>query len=177
MIFSHQRFSHTMKNIKILPLIVLVLLLGFGTTHAQTSAQNKETARKILAAVDAGDFATFARYVSPSLIEHMPPPPGVAKTGSDFELAKILINGFHEGFPDSKTTILNIAVEGDLVIVHSVYTGTNKGSFMGMPATNKTVRMEQVDIMRFDARGIGVEHWSVMDQLTMLQQLGVIPTH
>lgn len=47
---------------------------------------------------------------------------------------------------------------------------------MSMPATNKKVDLEQVDIIRYDAAGKGVEHWAVIDQLTLLQQLGVIPT-
>ena len=97
------------------------------------------------------------------------------KASSDFEMVKMLIAGFHAGFPDGHTKILNIVAEGDMVTVHSLYTATNKGEFMGMPATNKVVSIEQVDVMRFDASGKGVEHWSVMDQLTMMQQLGVIP--
>ena len=155
--------------------LTLVFLLQAGFVAAQTPAQNKETARKILAAVDAGDINQFAMYVSPSLVEHMPPPPDAPKTSSDFELAKMLIAGYHAAFPDSKTTIRNLVAEGDLVVIHSVYAGTNKGVFMGMPATNKSVSVEQVDIIRFDPAGKAVEHWSVVDQLTMLQQLGVIP--
>lgn len=154
---------------------VLFLTLCAATLSAQTPAQNKETARKILLAVDAGDMAAFSQLVSPSLIEHMPPPPGAPTNLSDFELAKMLISGYHAAFPDSRTEILHIVAEGDLVIVHSMYTGTNTGPFMGMPATNKAVRVEQTDIIRFDAAGKGVEHWAVVDQLAMMQQLGLIP--
>ncbi len=165
-----------MRNIKIFSLSLLALFIGLGAASAQTTAQNKETAKKILAAVDAGDVNAFAMYISPSLVEHTPPPPGMPKASSDFELDKMIIAGYHAAFPNSKTIVLNIVAEGDKVIVHSRYTGTNTGDFMGMPATNKAVDVEQVDIMRFDSAGKGVEHWGVIDQLTMLQQLGVIPT-
>lgn len=164
-----------MKNFQILCLTVCAILLGIDTAHAQTPAQNKVTTQKILAAIDAGDLNAFSMYVSPSVKEHMPFPPGMPSAGSDFERAKTLIAGYHAAFPDSKTTVLNLVAEGDKVIAHSRYTGTNTGDFMGMPATNKAVSIEQVDIIRFDAAGKGVEHWAVIDQLSMLQQLGVIP--
>lgn len=164
-----------MKQIKFFTLTLMVLFIGTVMANAQTPAQNKETAKKIIAAVDAGDLNTFSMYVNPALIEHMPPPPGAPKASSDFELSKMLISGFHSSFPDAKSTILHMTAEGDLVTIHSRYTATNKGPIMGMPATNKAVDIEQVDIIRFDASGKGIEHWAVIDQLTMLQQLGVIP--
>lgn len=163
-----------MKISKVFTLSLLAFLMSASFLAAQTPTLNKETTKKILAAVDAGDLNAFALYVSPNLIEHMPAPPGV-NASSHFELAKMMIAGFHVGFPDGKTTPISIVAEGNMVMVHSRYTGTNTGSFMGMPATNKKVDLEQVDIIRFDAAGKGVEHWAVLDQLTMLQQLGVIP--
>jgi len=165
-----------MKLTKFFSLSLLTFFLGFGAATAQTPAQNKENTKKVLAAIDAGDVNTFAMYVSPSVVEHTPFPPGTPDAGSDFERMKLLIASYHTAFPDSKTTIKNIVAEGNMVIVHSLYSGTNKGAFMGMPATNKAVSVEQVDIIRYDAAGKGVEHWAVIDQLTMLQQLGIIPT-
>lgn len=173
--FHHIKIFNTMKQCSIFLLTLIALFISLHAANAQTPAKNKEIARKILAAVDTGDFNTFALYVSPSLVEHIPLPPGTPPASSDFELARILINAFHIGFPDAKSEIQHIVAEGDMVMVHSVYTATNTGEFMGMPATNKKVRMAQVDIMRFDAAGKGVEHWAVMDQLTMLQQLGALP--
>jgi len=164
-----------MKKLTFLLLACMALLISLNVAIAQTPAQNKETTKKILAAIDAGDLDAFSKYVSPSVKEHMPFPPGMPSDLSDFELAKMLIAGYHTAFPDSKTEVQRMVAEGDMVVVHSIYTGTNKGEFMGMPATNKAVRVEQVDIIRFDASGKGVEHWAVIDQLTMLQQLGVIP--
>lgn len=165
-----------MKKINIFLLASVALLISVSTVTAQTPAQNKETTKKILAAIDAGDLAAFSKYVSPSVEEHMTFPPGMPAGLSDFEMAKMLIAGYHTAFPDSKTEVQQMIAEGDMVVVYSVFNGTNKGDFMGMPATNKTVRVEQVDIIRFDASGKGMEHWAVIDQLAMMQQLGIIPT-
>ena len=163
-----------MKISKVFTLSLLAFLMSASFLAAQTPTLNKETTKKILAAVDAGDLNAFAMYVSPNLIEHMPAPPGV-NASSHFELAKMMIAGFHVGFPDGKTTPISIVAEGTMVMVHSRYTGTNTGSFMGMPATNKKVDIEQVDVISFDGGCKGVEHWGVLEQLAMLQQLGVIP--
>jgi predicted ester cyclase len=43
-----------------------------------------------------------------------------------------------------------------------------------MPATGKHVTLQYVDIMRVHDGRI-VEHWLSMDQLSWLQQLGLVP--
>ena len=53
--------------------------------------------------------------------------------------------------------------------------GTMTGAFMGMPATGKSATWTEIHIARV-ANGKLTEHWSNIDQLGMLQQLGVIPT-
>ena len=49
-----------------------------------------------------------------------------------------------------------------------------KGPFLGMPATGRRASRSEVHISRF-AGGKIVEHWSVVDQLGMLQQPGLTP--
>ncbi len=46
---------------------------------------------------------------------------------------------------------------------------------MGIPATGKGVSVELIDIIRFDEDGLAHEHWGVLDALTMMQQIGVVP--
>lgn len=53
--------------------------------------------------------------------------------------------------------------------------GTHKGELMGVPPTNKEVRVTGISIDRI-AGGKIVEHWENFDQLSMMQQLGVIPS-
>jgi predicted ester cyclase len=54
------------------------------------------------------------------------------------------------------------------------WTGTHEGDFMGIPPTGKRMSINVIDIIGM-ANGQGVEHWGVMDQMTMMQQLGLIP--
>lgn len=44
---------------------------------------------------------------------------------------------------------------------------------MGIPPTGRDVAYDYVHILRF-RDGKAVEHWSVRDSMTMMQQLGVL---
>jgi predicted ester cyclase len=56
------------------------------------------------------------------------------------------------------------------------YRGTNQGDFLGMPATGKSVEVQLIDIIRFGDDGLAREHWVVLDALSMMQQLGAVPS-
>jgi hypothetical protein len=45
-----------------------------------------------------------------------------------------------------------------------------------VPPTGTSVEMQLIDIMRFDGAGLVCEHWGVADMLSLMQQLGVVPT-
>ena len=62
---------------------------------------------------------------------------------------------------------------GDKVVARVRVTGTNQGEFLGGPATGKAIDVQLIDIIRIGDDGLAHEHWGVMDQLTMLQQLGL----
>jgi predicted ester cyclase len=51
--------------------------------------------------------------------------------------------------------------------------GTHRGELQGIPATGKVVRMTGSDIDRI-VDGKTVECWAQVDELSLLQQLGVI---
>lgn len=78
-------------------------------------------------------------------------------------------------FPDLRFTVRHLLSDGDMVVAHSVVTGTHTGGdFMGIPASGKAVEVAVIDLVRF-SDGVGVEHWGVADMATMLQQLGAMP--
>src|ERR1035437_9597463 len=69
----------------------------------------------------------------------------------------------------------DVVANGDKVVARVRYSGTNRGEFLGMAATGKSVDVQLIDMFRFGDDGLLREHWGVLDALAMMQQLGVVP--
>ena len=92
----------------------------------------------------------------------------------DVEGHKLLMSAFRGGFPDMRVIIEEQVAEGNLVTNRLKMTGTNTGSFQGIPATGKQVTIVGINIMRFEADKI-VEIRGVLDVMGLMQQIGAIP--
>ena len=77
------------------------------------------------------------------------------------------------GFPDYQTIIDDLIAEDDKVVARITMSGTNTGSFMGIPPTGKHVSFTGIYIARI-ANGKIVEHWGEEDGVSLLQQLGML---
>jgi steroid delta-isomerase-like uncharacterized protein len=117
-----------------------------------------------------GDASVADEVFSEDFVEHNPMP-GMS---SDRDGFKQLIAGLHQAFPDLDVRIEDQIAEGDKVMERWVCTGTQDGEFMGIPPTGRRITVEGMDISRLEDGKI-VEHWTQMDALAMMQQLGVIP--
>jgi steroid delta-isomerase-like uncharacterized protein len=71
-------------------------------------------------------------------------------------------------------TLEDIIAEGDKVVVRWINRGALVGPFLGLPPSGTTFAIAGIDIHRL-RDGKMAEHWHVVDQLAMLQQLGVLP--
>lgn len=78
------------------------------------------------------------------------------------------------GFPKLKNTIENVVAEDDVVIYRSTLEGKQSGPFLGMPATNKTVRVNDFTMLKIKDGKIS-EWWYETNLLSVMQQLGLIP--
>lgn len=79
------------------------------------------------------------------------------------------------GFPDWQGTIIDMVAEGDKVAVRVNNKGTHQGEMNGIPATGKTFNQESIVLYHLTNGKID-EGRLAMDQLSFLEQLGVIPT-
>lgn len=102
---------------------------------------------------------------------HHNPPPGVAP---DLEGYKQTVTMFRDPFPDIQYTLEDMIAEEDKVATRWTGRGTHKGEFMGVAPTGKQVTITGIQITRHVGGKI-VEIWDEMDNLGMMQQLGVIP--
>jgi predicted ester cyclase len=77
-------------------------------------------------------------------------------------------------FPDMHLYVEDAVAEGNKLVTRWSAHGTHKGDLMGIPPTGKEVSIAGIAIDRFE-NGQSVEHWEIIDQLSLMQQLGVIP--
>jgi steroid delta-isomerase-like uncharacterized protein len=82
---------------------------------------------------------------------------------------------FLTAFPDWHGTVDDIVVEGDKVVNRWTGHGTHLADLMGLPATGKSVTLEGITVFRI-AAGKVVEEWTQADQLSLMRQLGVLPS-
>ena len=138
-----------------------------------STEENKARARRIPdEAFNKGNLAVLDEIFLANYVDHVPSPPGLP---SGLEGLKGFISMLRAAFPDLYYTTDDEIAEGDKVVQRVTVRGTHKGEFAGMPATGKQATWTEIHISRH-AGGKIVEHWANLDQLGMLQQLGVIPT-
>ncbi len=87
-----------------------------------------------------------------------------------------LYRTFVSAFPDLHFDVQQVVIGDNMAAVRGIQTGTHKGNFLGMvPATGKQVEWTGTAIFRFDEDGKICERWQDLDNLSLFQQLGVIP--
>jgi steroid delta-isomerase-like uncharacterized protein len=90
------------------------------------------------------------------------------------EAYKRQVSRFLEGYPDLHWAIEDTIAEKDKVVACWTLSGTHKGDFMGVPATNKRVSVGGMTIHHIAGGKIMDSHTN-WDALGMMQQLGAVP--
>jgi steroid delta-isomerase-like uncharacterized protein len=131
------------------------------------------TARHFYDLINAGDIDGFVGLLADDFVEYEETP-GIPPTKDGVRQFFTMYIG---AFPDLHFAAEDILPSGDKVVARVTISGTNKGGdFMGMPATGKSVSAQAIDIIQFGDDGLATAHWGVVDVMTMMQQLGVVPT-
>ena len=138
-----------------------------------STEQTKALVRRLLDEMNnRGNIAIIDELVAPDFFEHEAPPPGIPQ---DREGVKTVFTMYHNAFSAIQATIDDMIAEDDKVVSFMTVRATHTGEFAGIPPTGKQVDVQVIDMFRV-AGGQVREHWGISDRLTMLQQLGVIPT-
>lgn len=133
---------------------------------------NKAIVRRIWEEVfNQRNLALADELLTPDSINYEAPP-GITRDGP--ESLKQIVQMLTAAFPDHYMTVEDMIAEGDKVVTRTTFSGTHQGAFMGIPPTGKHFTQQQVHIVRV-VDGKAVEHRAVRDDVSMMQQLGVIP--
>ena len=118
-----------------------------------------------------GNVESAERYFADTYVHHDPASPHV----HDREGLKAVLRAFCAGCPDLHITIDQLLAEGDTVAKRWTYHATHTGDLAGLPPTGKRITMSGLELFRLEGGKI-VECWLGYDNLSLMQQLGVIPT-
>ena len=133
--------------------------------------RNKAVIRRFVEEVqNKQDWAAYDELNAPDFV-NLSAPPGAP---ADREGGKSFLQALAAAYPDAVFTIDDMFAEGDAVITKKTFTGTNERAFRGVPATGRRVSLQYVDIMRVRDGRI-INHWNVLDQLSWMIQLGLVP--
>jgi steroid delta-isomerase-like uncharacterized protein len=136
------------------------------------SAENKAIVRRLYEEVwNKRKIELVSEIISPS---HALQAPNVAGSAVGPEAYKRQTTLFLTGYPDLHWTIEDMIAEDDKVVACWTISGTHRGDFMGVPATNKKVSVDGMTIHHI-SNGKIMDSYSNWDALGMMQQLGAVP--
>lgn len=119
--------------------------------------------------ITQGNIDSAAQFAWEDVVEQVPLP----GQGPGLEGLKDILRAMRAAFPDLVFSIQEQISEGDKVASRFEWTGTHKGTFLGVPATGRSVRVWGVVIDRLE-QGRIKDTRIIMDSLGLMIQLGVI---
>jgi steroid delta-isomerase-like uncharacterized protein len=138
------------------------------------SEENKAVIRRYVEEVqNQHRLEVIQEIFEPNIVNHdvaggLPSPQGADGISQFFGMMFV-------AFPDFHAVIEDQLADGDRVVTRKMVSGTHLGDLMGIPATGKRMEIPVIDIFRV-VGGRCTDHWSVIDQLSMMQQLGLLPS-
>ena len=156
---------------KILTVIINCSFLLAGVACASSlQEQNKAIATRAFEEIlSKGRFELAEQLYAKDFVNH-----GLHRDAT-LEEDQAALKGWHQAFSDIAIVPKKLIAEGDLVTVYWVARGTNTGAGNGLPATGKKAELAGITICRI-VDGKIKEEWSAFDQLSMMQQLGLLPS-
>ncbi len=130
--------------------------------------ENKDLARRSWESVENPDSLDEA-YAS-DVVWHNP-----EGDIQGIEQAKQFVTMFKTAFPDMSATVEDVVAEGDKVVTRITMRGTHQGEVEEFgPPTGRQVETQGITIHRIEGGKI-VEEWNSWDNMSIMQQLGLVP--
>ncbi|PVX85940.1 ester cyclase [Paraburkholderia unamae] len=116
-----------------------------------------------------GDESQARAALAPDFMDRTLPPGRPQGVAGPLAASKV----FHGAVPDVRADVEQMIVTGDRVVTHLHFTGHFTGTFNGVQGTGQPIDFIATDIYRIHDGKI-TDNWHLEDNLTFLQQLGVV---
>lgn len=120
--------------------------------------------------ITKGNIEAASKYAWEDVVEQVPLP----GQGPGLDGLKDIIRAMRTGFPDIVFAVYEQISEGDKVVSRFEWTGTHRGNFLGIPATERPVQVWGIVIDRL-VEGRIKDTRIIMDTIGLMTQLGVLP--
>ena len=118
-----------------------------------------------------GQIGLLDELLTDDYVNHSPGIPNPRPGPDDL---KPIVVAMRKAIPDLHYTILDLVVAEDKVCAFVRMTGTHQSELFGLPATGRSIDVNQMQI-EWIRDGRICEHWRLTDDLTLLRQLGQLP--
>ncbi|HEY0783926.1 MAG TPA: ester cyclase [Thermoanaerobaculia bacterium] len=147
-------------------LIALPAAARAADTPAAPTAENTATARRVFEEIFTnGKLDLIEQTYTEDFVDDS------RSGGKTPAFVRGAVAGWRTACPDLKIAVEDAVAEGDKVVVRWTATGTQAGTFSGLPPTGKHVRVTGLTTFRF--RGGKIDHeWTQFDWLGLYEQLG-----
>jgi steroid delta-isomerase-like uncharacterized protein len=136
-----------------------------------SAQENKALVRRLVEeAQSGGNLDVIDDLISPDFVDHSAWP-GIPATR---EGVKQIFGMFHAALADLQVIIHDQIAEDDRVVTRKTLRGTHQSALLGVPPTGNVIRIEVIDILRVQDGQI-TDHWNLVDQHGLLEQLGLVP--
>ncbi|GAA0459759.1 hypothetical protein Ade02nite_13840 [Paractinoplanes deccanensis] len=136
-------------------------------TQSEGQRANEQAIRRMTEAFNTGNTKLVDALVKRKGNIEKTPIPGTTK---DRLGLKLKIQHLRSAFPDGEFTIEDMKSEGDKVTFRWRLSGTQRGEWLGQPATNRATTFTGTDVVTFQ-NGIMVEHESLDAKGGMMEAL------
>jgi predicted ester cyclase len=144
------------------------LIVDHSVPRAQVDIQSI-AARRYDTFWNTGDEALARDALAPNFIDNTLPPGRAQGPTGPLAASKVM----RAAIPDMGCDIEQMIVAGDRVVAHLRFRGHFTGRFKQIQGRGQPINFIATDIYRI-ADGHIVENWHIEDNLTLLQQLGLI---
>lgn len=133
-------------------------------------AMNKAVVRNFIDGLfTKGDLGAVDQYLAEDFVNH-DPPFGASADREGMRAAGVM---FRAACPDWHSDMHLLVGEDDIVVEHFTACGTQTGELMGVAPSGREISVPGINIFRVRDGRI-VERWGRLDDLGLMQQLGLV---
>jgi len=135
--------------------------------------RNKELVRQVTAVIWNGrELDRIDEFYAPTFVADYRP---YAPLREGYGGVRQMVEGAWAAFPDYREELHELIAEGDRVVARITISGTQRGHWGPLPPTGNHAVFEEIVILEIVGGRI-VRQRGIVDNLSALRQLGVIPT-